>query len=194
MSLSVIDWYLIGANALGFILYGINMALYKHTANGHIDTPITVVSLLGGSLGILLFIILFDRKSVKENMMSRVFLVSVLGIQIVAYLFLIGKHSEQINFAFWRFFSAHKWMVAYLIIINVVAIIAFGIDKIRALEHKWRIPILMLLGIAFAGGSVGSLIGMYAFRHKTNQDYFTVGVPLILAMHIVVLFYLMNIG
>ena len=50
-----------------------------------------------------------------------------------------------------------------------------------------------LLALAFAGGSIGSLIAMYAFHHKTKKDYFTVGVPLILIMQIVVVFYIMNI-
>ena len=50
-----------------------------------------------------------------------------------------------------------------------------------------------MLGLAFIGGSLGGLIAMYAFQHKTKKDYFTVGIPLIMVMQAVVIFYLMNI-
>lgn len=88
LSFGVLEYYLVAANIIGFILYGFNMLLYNHTASGQIDAVLTIVSLLGGSLGIVLFILLFDRKSVKENMMSRVFVACVLVIQVVAYLFI----------------------------------------------------------------------------------------------------------
>ena len=59
------------------------------------------------------------------------------------------------------------------------------------MEHRSRIAIITLLGLAFIGGSIGALIAIYAFNHKTHKDYFTVGVPLII-MQVVVVFYLMN--
>ena len=61
------EYYLIGINVLGFILYLINMWLYDHTAESNVDKLLTIVSLLGGSAGPLLAILLFDRKSVKQN-------------------------------------------------------------------------------------------------------------------------------
>ena len=57
-----------------------------------------------------------------------------------------------------------------------------------------RIRIVTLLGLAFIGGSIGSLLAMYLLRHKTRKDYFTVGVPLIIVMQVVVIFYMMNAG
>ena len=83
-------------------------------------------------------------------------------------------------------------MIAYLVIINIVTLIAFAIDKIAAIEHRSRIRIVTLLGLALIGGSSGALIAMYVFRHKTKKDYFTVGVPLIILMQSVVFFYMMN--
>lgn len=74
------ECYLIGVNVLGFILYLINMRLYDHTEKSNVDKLLTVVSILGGSAGPLLAILLFDRKSVKQNMMSRVFVVCVFVI------------------------------------------------------------------------------------------------------------------
>lgn len=96
------------------------------------------------------------------------------------------------NFAFWEFFDAHKILIAYLITINVIALIVFAADKIAALEHRSRIRNVTLLGLAFAGGSIGALIAMYIFHHKTKKDYYSVGVPLIILMQAVVIFFLMN--
>ena len=82
--------------------------------------------------------------------------------------------------------------LGYLLVINVVTLIVFAIDKIAAIEHRSRIRIVTLLALCFIGGSIGGLLAMYVFRHKTRQDYFSVGVPLIMIMQVVVIFYIMN--
>ena len=127
------------------------------------------------------------------NMMSRVFLICVLIIQIIAMLFIKGFHGEEINIAFWEFFGRNKILMIYLGIINVITFLAFAIDKLHAVKGKRRIRIITLLGLAFVGGSLGALLGMYTLRHKTKVDYFTVGVPLIMIMQAVVVFFVMNI-
>ena len=192
MELSRFDYYLIAINAIGFILYLVNTWLYSHTAEGQIDRILTITSLLGGSLGIVIAILLFDRKSVKDNMMSRVFVICVLIIQIIIFLMVKGHIKTDLTFAFWEFFGAHKIIIVYLLAINIVTLIAFAVDKIAAIEHRSRIRIVTLLALAFIGGSIGALIAMYVFHHKTKQDYFSVGVPLITLMQAVVIFFLMN--
>lgn len=192
MELSKFDYYLIAINAIGFILYLVNTWLYSHTAEGQIDRILTITSLLGGSLGIVIAILLFDRKSVKDNMMSRVFVICVLIIQIIIFLMVKGHIKTDLTFAFWEFFGAHKIIIVYLLAINIVTLIAFAVDKIAAIEHRSRIRIVTLLALAFIGGSIGALIAMYVFHHKTKQDYFSVGVPLIMLMQAVVIFFLMN--
>ncbi len=192
-NLSYFDYYLIGINIAGFLFYIINMLLYRYTANGRIDVVLTIVSLALGAPGILLAILLFDRKPIKENMMSRVFVICVFVIEIIGLLYFKGGyHNDRINLAFWDFFGEHKILLTYLILINVVTLIAFGIDKINAAEHRNRIRIVTLLGLSFIGGSIGALIAMYSFRHKTQKDYFSVGVPLIIVMQIIVIFFIMN--
>lgn len=191
--MGVADKYLIIINVIGFVLYLINMLLYNYTAEANVDKLLTIISLAGGSLGIILAIVLFDRKSVKDNMMSRVFVICVFVIQFVVFLFFKGAHGEQITFAFWEFFAKHKILIIYGIVINFVSFAAFAIDKINACEGRSRIRIITLLGLAFAGGSLGAILGMYILRHKTRVDYFTVGVPLIMIMQAVVVFYLMNL-
>lgn len=191
--MGVAEKYLIIINIIGFVLYLINMLLYNYTAEGNVDKLLTIISLAGGSLGILLAIVLFDRKSVKDNMMSRVFVICLFVIQLVVFLFFKGAHGEKITFAFWEFFAKHKILIIYGVVINFVSFAAFAIDKINACEGRSRIRIITLLGLAFTGGSLGAILGMYILRHKTRVDYFTVGVPLIMVMQAVVVFYLMNL-
>ena len=191
--MNTIEKYLIAINIIGFLMYFINFLLYKYTKSANIDVILTLLALAGGSLGIFAFIVLFDRKSVKENMMSRVFIICVLIIQIIAMLFIKGFHGEEINIAFWEFFGRNKILMIYLGIINVITFLAFAIDKLHAIKGKRRIRIITLLGLAFVGGSAGALLGMYTLRHKTKVDYFTVGVPLIMIMQAVVVFFVMNI-
>lgn len=57
-------------------------------------------------------------------------------------------------------------------------------DKLRAKKHRWRIPEATLLAVAASGGSLGSLLGMYAFRHKTRKPKFYIGIPAMLAVQI----------
>ena len=191
--MNTIEKYLIAINIIGFLMYFINFLLYKYTKSANIDVILTLLTLAGGSLGIFAFIVIFDRKSVKENMMSRVFIICVLIIQIIAMLFIKGFHGEEINIAFWEFFGRNKILMIYLGIINVITFLAFAIDKLHAIKGKRRIRIITLLGLAFVGGSAGALLGMYTLRHKTKVYYFTVGVPLIMIMQAVVMFFVMNI-
>ena len=78
-----------------------------------------------------------------------------------------------------------KLLIAYLLIINAVGFALMLIDKWKARKNRWRIPEATLMGIAALGGSVGSLLGMYTVRHKTQHPKFTLGIPLILAVQIV---------
>ena len=192
IELGIFDYYLIIINIVGFVLFIINTLLYTFTAEGQIDTALTITSLLGGSLGILIAIFIIDRKAKKEIMMSRVFIACVFVIQIVIFLVIKGYHADDITFAFWNFFNEHKILIIYLGIINFVTFAVFAVDKVNAAEHRSRIRIVTLLGLAFIGGSLGGLLAMYLLHHKTKKDYFTVGIPLIIIMQIVVLFYLMN--
>ncbi|PWE87965.1 membrane protein [Eubacterium ramulus] len=190
--LGKLEYYLLVINAIGVLVYLINMLLYRHTVNGQIDVIVTIVSLLGGSAGMLLMILLFDRKAVKENMMSRVFIICIFIIQIIILLIYKGHHAEHFTLAFWKFFVERRILLIYLGIMNLVTFIVFAIDKANACAHRSRIRIVTLLGLSFAGGSVGGLIAIYLLHHKTQKDYFTVGMPMIIIMHVVVLFYVMN--
>lgn len=77
--------------------------------------------------------------------------------------------------------------------INLIAFIIYGVDKWKARRNKWRIPEATLLGLAVIGGSVGALVGMFVFHHKTHHMKFKFGVPLILAVQVALLVNLLSI-
>lgn len=77
-----------------------------------------------------------------------------------------------------------KILILYLVFINLLTFAAYGIDKRKAQKNAWRIKESTLLLLAAVGGSVGALLGMQIFRHKTKHPKFTVGVPLILLVQI----------
>ena len=76
-------------------------------------------------------------------------------------------------------------LLIYLLIINALGCLLMLIDKIKAKKKRWRIPEATLFLVAAVGGSIGSLIGMYTFRHKTKHFQFIIGMPLILAVQVV---------
>lgn len=79
-----------------------------------------------------------------------------------------------------------RYLIYYLLLINALAFLLMRIDKQKAKKQKWRISEAALLGAAALGGSVGALLGMYLFRHKTRHKKFAWGVPAILAVQLVI--------
>lgn len=75
-----------------------------------------------------------------------------------------------------------KYLLLYLLIINAVGFILMLADKQKAKRGAWRIPEATLMGVAAIGGSIGSLAGMYTFRHKTKHIKFTFCIPVMLAL------------
>lgn len=76
-------------------------------------------------------------------------------------------------------------MLIYLCIINAAGFMLMLVDKWKAKKNLWRIPEATLFTIAILGGSIGSMLGMYAVRHKTQHIKFTFGMPVILALQVV---------
>ena len=71
-------------------------------------------------------------------------------------------------------------LLIYFLIVNVIGFFLMGIDKLRAKKQVWRVPEKTLFLLALIGGSIGTNVGMYVFRHKTKHWYFVVGMPIIL--------------
>lgn len=82
-----------------------------------------------------------------------------------------------------------KNIIIYLIIINLIGFSAMYIDKQKAKKGKWRIPEKTLFIITALGGGIGTIAGMYIFRHKTQKIAFVIGFPLITILEIIAILY-----
>ena len=83
-----------------------------------------------------------------------------------------------------------KNILLYLLMINLIGFLMMWSDKRRAKWGKWRIPEQTLFIVTALGGGIGTIAGMYTFRHKTKHLNFTMGMPVILITQIVLLIYL----
>lgn len=81
----------------------------------------------------------------------------------------------------------------YLLGVNLIAFALMGIDKKRAIRKDWRIPERTLFLSAILGGSLGAILGMQVFRHKTKHWYFQLGMPVILVAQLLLYFLLRTI-
>lgn len=75
-------------------------------------------------------------------------------------------------------------ILCYLLAINALAFLTYGLDKLKARHHRWRIPEATLLLLALIGGSLGAWLGMHLWHHKTLHLKFRYGVPTILLAQI----------
>lgn len=76
-------------------------------------------------------------------------------------------------------------IILYVVAVNVVSFIMMGVDKRKAIKRAFRIPESTLFVLAIIGGSIGAIIGMHLFHHKTRHWYFLYGMPVILALQII---------
>ncbi len=83
-------------------------------------------------------------------------------------------------------------LAVWLIAINLVTFAVYGIDKRRARRGAWRVPEKTLFLLPLLGGSIGALLGMRVFRHKTKHWYFVWGVPAILLAQIALAAWLLH--
>ena len=83
-------------------------------------------------------------------------------------------------------------LLTYFIAVNLAGLFFMGLDKYRARKNLWRIPESTLFIIAIIGGSIGSIIGMHLFRHKTRHWYFVYGLQAILVLQAVLFFAILN--
>jgi len=83
-------------------------------------------------------------------------------------------------------------LLSYFAAINLIGFALMGIDKYKAKKRAFRIPEATLFIVAIIGGSIGSIIGMYAFRHKTRHRSFVYGMPFILIVQIALAVFILN--
>ena len=81
-----------------------------------------------------------------------------------------------------------KYLILYLIIINFISFLLVAIDKRKAIKNKYRISEKTFFIFSFIGGSLGTLLGMIQFHHKTKKLKFLIGIPILFLFNILVLY------
>ena len=83
-----------------------------------------------------------------------------------------------------------KNILVYLLMINLIGFLMVWSDKRKAKKGKWRIPEQTLFIVTALGGGIGTIVGMYTFRHKTQKLKFTIGLPAVVILEIVAVIYM----
>ncbi|MBU3205792.1 DUF1294 domain-containing protein [Clostridium algidicarnis] len=83
----------------------------------------------------------------------------------------------------------YKFILLYFILLNILGFLSMHIDKSRSKKSQWRIRESTLIIIAILGGSIGSYLGMKKFRHKTKHSKFKYGIPFIIFIQIIIIFF-----
>ena len=97
------------------------------------------------------------------------------------------KKIERINFME-NIFTTRN-IIIYLIIIHLIGFLIMYIDKQKAKKGNWRIPEKTIFLVTLLGGGIGTISGMYAFRHKTQKMNFVIGLPVITILEIIAIIY-----
>lgn len=193
----MIAYYLGGVNLVGFLAALMCCAYLAWgeagEGNGVVDVVLGLLAVCGGALGIALAFLGFYLAANRATMLTRVIVACSLVIDAVVALAVSGHVRAVWNWNVVGFFGAHEWLLWVLGAVNVVVFLAFAIDKRAAIRGSARVKIVTLLGLSFFGGSVGALLGMHVFHHKARKNYFYIGVPLMLVMQLVVLWFAMSL-
>lgn len=83
--------------------------------------------------------------------------------------------------------NSFDFIILYVAAVNVISFIVMGVDKRRAVKRAFRVPESTLFVLTIIGGSIGSIAGMHLFHHKTRHWYFLYGMPVILALQIILI-------
>lgn len=86
-----------------------------------------------------------------------------------------------------------KLLLVYLLLINAAGLLLMLADKVKARKNMWRVPEAALFCIAILGGSLGCLMGMRLFHHKTLHKRFSIGIPVIIALQITFLVFIYSL-
>ena len=83
-------------------------------------------------------------------------------------------------------------IAGYFAVMNLIGFAMMGIDKRKAVKKLWRIPEFTFFVVALIGGSIGTIIGMHLFHHKTRHWYFVYGLPVILLLQLALIVFIAN--
>lgn len=91
-----------------------------------------------------------------------------------------------------NFSNEEKIFLFYLIVINIITLLTFLVDKLKAKKDSWRISENTLLLLSILGGSSGALLGMVLLRHKINKIKFTIAIPITFIIHKILEVFIFN--
>lgn len=93
-----------------------------------------------------------------------------------------------------EFLREHAVIICYVVIVSIIAVIVTAMDKIRAINSGRRIPEILLFLLAALGGSAMMLVMMLLIRHKTKHKKFMIGIPIIIVLQAVAVYFLIRMG
>lgn len=188
MHLTYFQWYLVVINVIAFLLYVIDFVIYQRTGDKfHPQGLLNFSTTFGGALGTLIAFLLLERKINKVNMMSRIYTIAWLYVQLLIVLAIYGPNKEKTTVWFSTFYQEHKILCIYIVAINVITFCTFLIDKIKAVAGKWRIREVVLMGLSLGGGALGGWIAMDLFNHKVKSTHFAIGIPMFIMAHMLLI-------
>ena len=187
--------YLLIVNGISFLLSFIGILASRKREDDEIMSGLRgLLAMIGAPCGNILAFLILDRRSRKANMTVNVLSFTSLIIYGVIAAVVYGPFQLSKE-NFWdNILNVNRYFLIYLAAVTLLTFILFGIDKYKAIKGKGRISILTLFFFSAIGGTVGGIVGMYLFRHKTKKVYFTLGMPMILLAQIAVLVFLFASG
>ncbi|MGY3724516.1 Uncharacterized membrane protein YsdA, DUF1294 family [Granulicatella balaenopterae] len=187
MSAKPVLIYFVIMNSLAFAIFwgDINR---DHRVGKGVEPQILLklVTIFGGALGSLVAQMVFDLACHKWPLVNRFYSLLWVVIQTVVLSTFVGPY----RFFLQAYFSQYRLWLIYLALLNSMTFLVYGMDKFKAVSRKWRIRESYLLVLAIAGGAIGALMGMDLFHHKVNKPKFYLGVPAILALQVLICYYL----
>ena len=193
--LDALQTYLLVINVVAFIVFTIDFFVYTHTGGEIMNHGLMCIfAVIGGPLGMLLAFLVWDRKVRKANVAWRFVAIAML----VVWAIILANVYGWLRFDAARLGESlardHTPLLVYLAIINVATFVVFCVDKAKAVAGGYRIREFVLLGMSFAGGAVGGMLGMLIAHHKVNTYYFRYGLPIMLVIDVAVVAFLMQAG
>lgn len=193
--LDAFQTYLAIINVIAFVLFTIDYKVCLRRGDSLFHPFfLDFFALIGGPLGMLIAFLVWDRKVVKDNAWWRILALILLVVWILIVYCVYSNDAFSFSRLIANVGGGHTVLIAYLIVINVVTLVAFLMDKLKAVEHKCRTREFTLLMLAFIGGALGGLIGMKLARHKINSNTFKFSMPVMLVLNIVVIAFLVQAG
>lgn len=188
--------YLVIVNVAAFLAFTTDFFLYIRLNRELCDHRIlSLFSVAGGGVGMLLAFVIWDRRIVKNNIAWRI--IAILGIAIWAVIVLhfygVTK-IDSINLLSPIEGGEILVFVIYLIAANATAFVVFAVDKWKAVRGLGRIREWILILFVLLGGSIGGFLAMHLLRHKTRVWYFAYGIPIIFVLQVMMLLWIKAIG